>query len=262
MDIIIFGGQSNMQGQTECLPEPNGHVEGAFEYLYLKNCLIPLCHPVGENIEIPDESDNYLRDIMAGMLGEASKSHGSLVPDFCRSYIEQTGRSVVAIHAAKGATKICEWLPGTRRYDVAMKKILGGIKAAKQIESVEKIYYVWLQGESDAIDGDGTSEDNYRRMLTEYKNALVHDAGIDKFAIIRVGYFTVDTPERDEAIMRAQDGVCESETDCVMLTTMLSELCKNPEYINPNARAHFNNKAMTLIGKAAGKRLGELRAEE
>ena len=259
MDIIIFGGQSNMQGQTECLPEPNEHVEGALEYLYLKNCLIPLCHPVGENIEIPDESDNYLRDIMAGMLGEASKSHGSLVPDFCRSYICETGKRVVAIHAAKGATKICDWLPGTRRYDVALKKIKGGIASARTLEPVEKIYYVWLQGESDAIDGEGTGEEDYLRMLTDYKNALVRDAGIDKFSIIRVGYFTVDTPLRDEAIMRAQDRICELEPDCVMLTQMLSELCKNPEYINPNARAHFNNKAMTLIGKAAGKSLGVLR---
>ena len=31
MDIIIFGGQSNMQGQTEGLPTENAPVQGALE---------------------------------------------------------------------------------------------------------------------------------------------------------------------------------------------------------------------------------------
>ena len=34
VDIIIFGGQSNMQGQTESLPEENREIEGALEYKF------------------------------------------------------------------------------------------------------------------------------------------------------------------------------------------------------------------------------------
>ena len=37
MDVIIFGGQSNMQGQTECLPQENIPVQGAVEYRYNTN---------------------------------------------------------------------------------------------------------------------------------------------------------------------------------------------------------------------------------
>ena len=47
MDIIIFGGQSNMQGQTEGLPQDNALVQGALEYRYLTDEFIPLLHPVG-----------------------------------------------------------------------------------------------------------------------------------------------------------------------------------------------------------------------
>ena len=55
MDIIVFSGQSNMQGQTEGLPtltSPLPVVDGALKYRYLTDLLEPLLHPVGEDIVI------------------------------------------------------------------------------------------------------------------------------------------------------------------------------------------------------------------
>ena len=40
MDVIIFCGQSNMQGQTEGLPEVNEAVYGALEYRALTNSFV------------------------------------------------------------------------------------------------------------------------------------------------------------------------------------------------------------------------------
>ena len=48
MDVLIFGGQSNLQGQTESLP-PGKTVAGAFEYRHREGILVPLAHPVGED---------------------------------------------------------------------------------------------------------------------------------------------------------------------------------------------------------------------
>ena len=48
-DIIIFGGQSNVEGQTEVLSECEV-VEGAFEYKFIGDSLVPLKNPVGEDI--------------------------------------------------------------------------------------------------------------------------------------------------------------------------------------------------------------------
>ena len=70
MDSIIFSGQSNMQGQTEGLPKRNPTINGAWEYVYQKNTLRPLQHPVGERVETNGQ---------ALLLG-ASKGGCSLVP--------------------------------------------------------------------------------------------------------------------------------------------------------------------------------------
>ena len=49
MDVTIFGGQSNMQGQTESLPANNAPAQGALECRYKTNELVSLSlqHPDG-----------------------------------------------------------------------------------------------------------------------------------------------------------------------------------------------------------------------
>lgn len=74
-----------MQGQTESLPEENREIEGALEYKFFENTFVPLKHPVGEDLR----SELWC--------SAAHKEHGSLVPSFCRSYISNTERKVIAI---------------------------------------------------------------------------------------------------------------------------------------------------------------------
>lgn len=253
IDVLIFGGQSNMEGQTEGPPESNIPVENAFEYRFAQDNLTPLAHPVGESVE----------DLIFG----ATMGYGSLVPDCCRAYVNRTNCTVVAIHAACGNTRIDEWSKGTPRYDCAIKKIKAGIEKAKTLGDIRKIYYVWLQGESDAI--NRTSENEYIRLLTTYKNDLKNDIGIDKFGIIEVGYFCAtvrwltdrtkdDGKACDEAIMRAQEKLPSIDDDFVMLTQICKTLSLDERYINPFEDGHYNNLAMELIGKEAGIALAKL----
>ena len=158
MDVIIFGGQSNMQGQTGAEPEVNEPVEGALEYKLTGDELVPLKLPVGEDLG----GNKYL-------LG-ASHSCGSLIPAFCRAYIKETGKNVVAISACRGDTTVEDWQKGTYRYRTAAGKIYRGIKKAKTLGEVEHIYYVWLQGESDAI--IESTEEEYLERLVRLKNTL------------------------------------------------------------------------------------------
>ena len=254
IDILIFGGQSNMQGQTEGLPAANEAVPDAWEYRHLSDSLVPLKHPVGECID-------------GGLLFGADQGHGSLVPAFCGAYCRITGHRAVAIHAARGATAVSQWLPGTERYAAALAKLRGGIRKATELGSVGRIFYIWLQGESDAI--ARTSTESYIRMLTAYKNALKEDAGIDRFCIIEVGYFcgTVTwirdrTREEgiacDEAIMAAQEQLPALDPDFVLLTDICKRLSLDPCSINPHAQGHYNNAAMTVIGTQAGTALAQL----
>ena len=257
MDIVIFGGQSNMQGQTECLPENNTPVQGALEYRYTTNELIPLQHPVGEDLR----GEKWCA---AAHLG-----HGCIVPAFCRAYTKQSGREVIAIHAAKGNTVLGDWLQGTQHAYHARRKIKSGIEKAKELYQVEHVYYVWLQGESDAI--IHTGEEEYLQRLIEYKNQLKTQFGIEKFGIIRVGYYLAnvswnlnpnDTEEDkiayNENIMRAQERAVEQDNDFIMLTRVCAELSKKQEYINPQAEGHYNNAAMEIIGKEAGETLAKI----
>lgn len=244
MDVIIFCGQSNMQGQTEGLPQENEVVQGAKEYRALTNSFVELKHPVGE--DMPNE-----------FIKAAHNGGGTLVPAFCRTYIEKTGKEVVAIHVAKGSTTIAEWLKGTQCYHYAKEKILAGLKKAREEGTVERVYFVWLQGESDGV--IKTSKEEYLQRLIALKNQLKKDVGIDKFGVIRVGYFAL-AKEDNEAIFSAQEEAVKTDEEFIMLTRICEELSKdsfNKEFMS--VYGHYNNKAQDMIGTAAGGTLGDFR---
>mgnify|MGYP005958104029 FL=1 len=241
MDVIIFSGQSNMQGQTESLPYTSC-VRGAYEYKFLQNAVVPLRHPVGE-------------DIGDGLLLAAYEGHGSLVPAFCRAYVRETGRKVLAVHAAKGATTVAEWLPEhpSGRYNAFLRKVQGAFHAAGK---KDRVAVVWLQGESDAL--ESVSQQVYEERLQALRARLAQDVGQDVFAIIRVGKFARD--ERDIPVIKAQEHLCAAG-DFVMLTRVTGQYTEQPEkYINPFAAGHYNNRAMEKIGSAAGANLARFYA--
>ncbi len=234
-DIIFFSGQSNMQGQTES-PMPSEPVEQGLEYRYLTDSLVPLCHPVGEDV--------------GELLLAAHQGNGSLIPDFCRAYIQETSRPVVAVSVAKGATTVSQWLAPGERFEMLIRKCRGAIRAVGR-ENVGKMWFVWLQGESDAI--EQTPKETYEEQLRFFKKSLDEALGIDGFSLIRVGKFT-DTPW-DIEIIRGQESLGKTQ-EFVLLTRVTGDCTKDPQqWMNPQAKGHYNNRAMTRIGSIAGKNL-------
>ncbi len=257
-DIIIFGGQSNMQGQTECLSETE-IVENASEYRWLTDSLIPLKNPVGENITFNrtegvdiDKCETQDEWLAMHAIGRSCKGRTNMVPEFCRAYTSRTKESVVAIHIAKGATEIAYWLPGTKAYEIFVEKANAGIKKAKEKFQISNIFFVWLQGESDAI--LKTGREKYEERMHKLNNAIKKDVGIDKFCVIRVGRYTED--EYDISIIEAQDKVCLENDDFLMLTQAATELNKIPEYMSPEIGGHYSAKGQEKLGRLAGDRLG------
>lgn len=259
-DVIIFSGQSNMVGCAECLSDVNV-VDGAFEYKYFENALVPLKNPVGEDITLDGErGEVYMQDDKTGMREKtyaaesAAWGHINLVPAFCRAYVKNADSTTVAVHIARSATEISEWMPETPRYAILKKKASLAIEAVKASFEVRNVYFVWLQGESDAI--AARSKEYYKQKIAALNDALKNDLDIDKFGIIRVGRFTND--ERDDAIISAQDEICAENSDFLMLTTIAAELCGKPEYMHPapQARGHYSAKGLELLGNAAGETLG------
>ena len=257
VDVIIFGGQSNMQGQSPTLNNPF-IVKNSFEYKFLTNELVPLCDPVGENIR-RDGSIGFDIDgtkplketlpdwLQAHALGASSFGYASLVPSFCKEYAKPT----VAIHCAKGSTTIAEWSEGADGYNLLMKKAKAGILKAKENFEIDKIWFVWLQGESDQVEKN--SKDYYIDAITNLKNKLKSELGIDKFGVIRVGRFT--KTEADDQIINAQYRVCKTDPDFVMLTEITEQICINPDNMNPYFKGHYSETGYQKIGTAAAKGL-------
>lgn len=257
MDVIIFSGQSNMQGQSERLSETEV-VKDAYEYKWLTDEVLPLQNPVGENItysmtkgqDVTPETHapTWLRD---HALGSACYGNTNLVPSFCRAYTETTKRSVLAVHAAKGSTGISDWLPGGAIYHIMTQKALGAIRKADP----ERIFFVWLQGESDAI--ACVTKEEYKASLRVLCNALKEDLGIDLFGIIRVGRFTND--DRDVEIIMAQDEICREDESFEMLTDIATKLNQIDEYMNPYVKGHYSAKGLELLGSSAAKALCKIK---
>ncbi len=260
-DILIFGGQSNMQGQTERLlhAEP---VADALEYRWLSDSLVPLKNPCGEDIRADGSagyaySDEVWKTWHAdNALGSACFGRTSLVPAFCEAYLSNVGRRapVIAVHAAKGSTDISYWRPMGDAYRVLTAKARGAISAAGE---TRRRCFVWLQGESDAIASRSCAE--YKAGLSEFGHALADELGLDLFGIIRVGRFTMD--DRDFEIIRAQDELCREDRLFAMLTDVAAEYCTNPDYahmMNPEVAGHYSAEGLESLGRLAGASLAKL----
>lgn len=245
-----------MQGQSDCLSE-NQVVENAWEYKWLSDELVPLKNPVGENITTAwkegqafDDGVNLVDWLDRHITGSACYNHTNLVPAFCREYTAMTNRQVTAVHIAKGSTAIAQWLPNSDGYKLLVEKA----NAAKAKCQPDNIYLVWLQGESDAI--LGRSQEEYQNDLETLCAGLKQEVGISRFGIIRVGRFVGDA--RDDAILDAQDTVCQQNEDFVMLTRLAVELNQQPEYMHPLVAGHYSAKGLEALGKAAGQTLAAL----
>ena len=245
MDVIIFSGQSNMQGSTG---EKGGYsAKGCLEYKFLSDEFVNLKDPVGE-------------DIGDGVLCAAVNCCGSLVPSFCKAYSKKADK-VVAVHCAKGNTAINDWKEGSIRYETLIKKSRKAIGKVRERFGLDKVYFVWLQGESDAL--NKTTFDDYLTALIALKNAVKRDLCIDKFCIIKVGFFAEYAywkPESNKLddlnIMKAQERASLVDNDFVLLTDVCAKLSVNKRFLNPKEYGpHYNNKGLKIIGKVAGKAL-------
>ena len=85
IDVILFGGQSNMQGQSEALSE-NTPVAGAYEYRLFGNALLPLQNPVGENIRYDGK-----KGIMTATMDESTTMKATYIDGLVYVVVQSTG---------------------------------------------------------------------------------------------------------------------------------------------------------------------------
>lgn len=254
-DILFFCGQSNMQGQAERLTNDNAVIPNAFEYRYLTDSLVPLQNPVGENISCDgkegDLSGGHWDRMRNNCLFASYMGRTNLVPKFCDAYARERKVTTIAVHCAKGDTRVEFWLPHTGCFDTTVAKGKRAISKSLENYQIGKRYLVWLQGESNQV--YGTSAQSYKSLLKEIKEGFKIELDIDEFAIIKVGNFTED--ERGEEIMYAQQEICREDKDFYMLTEVVEELFKEERYKNAKAKGHLSSDGLEKLGEIAGKNL-------
>ncbi len=257
-DLILFGGQSNMEGQTEVLLSADP-IRGAYEYRFFGDRLKPLCNPCGEDIRFDGTEGYAYSGAVSGVwhkdnaLGSTCDGNTSLLPAFCRAYMQNTDMTdtaVVAVHVAKGATDMLYWLPETDGYRILVQKSKAAIDKCGR-DNIRRIAFVWLQGESDAL--ASRKKDEYKAYLSAFEKALKHDLDIEIFGVIRVGRFTMDA--RDDEILAAQDEICAESPRFTMLTTRAADFCTDPAYkemMNPFEFGHYSARGLETLGAEAG----------
>ena len=173
----------------------------------------------------------------------------NMVPFFCKTYVEKTGHNVVAVHAAKGSTEIDVWQRGMYAYDMMCKKARAAIEKVKP----DRVLFVWLQGESDAI--AGRSKAYYREKLEALNQSVKEDLGVEKFCMIQVDRYVGN--ESDLEIIRAQQEACAENPDFLMLTDFTWEMTEDPQYMNPFVVGHFGCYGFEVLGTKAAAPLAD-----
>lgn len=204
----------------------------AYEFMYDSNKFRRL----NSNITRLGEFLKYEKDTGNLILTDSStyslqKSYGTnMIPQFCKTYYENTGRKVAAVLCANGGEKISNFLPLTDSeygdtknqyiYEATVKKYNAAVKYLEDnnFEIGCKLYVVF-QGESDVSGKTGT--DKYKKRFLKVHNNIKNDLGITKGAIVQTSY-TIGKEgyyEDVEKIHKAQEELINENADIICGST-------------------------------------------
>ena len=331
-DVILFWGQSNMLGtcgakagekvyderqDIDNFSEITGideeivqntvrmnHVNvnivdnTALEYRYLSNELIN----ISKDTEILGEilyfnQNNQKLEQGSGAVYSLARSTGTnMIPQFCKTYYEQTGRKVIAVFTANGGEAIQNFLPSTDEdygdtnnqyiYEAMKEKYQAAIDCAiNNNYIIGNKFYVCFQGETNA--SKITAKDEYIRIFEKVHERLKEDLGITKGVIIETAraiggheaeykrmleiyYAQEELAQRNDDIIIGSrypwdNYVPDYETYKKYINNNITEEQYNIAFINasysvcyPTDNAiHFTSAALSQIGKEAAIELAK-----
>lgn len=137
LDLFVIVGQSNAEGRGDSAQSP-----AAPEGVYINGSTIsaPLADPVG------------------------GASTGSMWPAWSNEWFARTGRMSAFVEAAVGGTALlpddsAQWSPAGSLRGIAVTAASNAISAINGSGSytLGNVYFVWAQGESDAVNTNGTT---------------------------------------------------------------------------------------------------------
>lgn len=237
VDLIFFMGQSNMSGCGGDASLAPAVISGAgYEY-----------RAVSDPFTLHDirEPFGFAESVVGGIWDVPGAKRGTLVSAFINEYYRETGRTVIAVSASAGGTSTEDWLTPGFVTDISVR-----VKNAQDyLQSngylVKNQYVVWLQGESDAL--DGMSAEGYQTNMDTIIRPLFI-AGFSKVFVITPGQINTNANFFNR-IIDSQLDMCKKSGYYALATTMLSEV--DVSYMVDEW--HYNQKVLNLVGTEAAK---------
>lgn len=233
VDLIIFAGQSNMSGcggDASLAPEVSEEAGMEFRAVSDPTKLYKISEPFGAN-------ENNL----SGLFEKPGGKKGSLVSAFINEYYSRTNTQVIAVSASRGETAMSQWLDASIQNDVVSRLIVSKDWLEYNGYTINHIYMVWLQGESDAL--KRVSQDTYKTDLDNFVRPLFA-SGLEKVFIITPGR-TIDEKEIYSNVVNAQLTVSKESPYYALATNALSSV--STEYMTDIY--HYNQHVLNMLGK-------------
>ncbi len=233
VDVILFSGQSNMQGAAGVASTQLPTEGTAWEYRASTNSIKTLTSDVGETTATSDAAMS-----------------GSLVTSFAKEYVSKFDRKVMAVHSAKSGITSALWLPdggileaAESRYNNAITYIEGS-----SYFTVGRRLFVWLQGESDMQYSD--YKDTYKSNFLAIRDDIITNTDIEQFLLIRVGNSPSRALSAVKPVVIAQNELAYEHSDIIMGTKSGYEMSFTPSLMKEDM-LHYNITALDALGKEA-----------
>ena len=204
------------------MQEPNT----AYEYMYLDNKLSQISantKNLGEVLQYNKKTKKLEKKTKNPYA--LQKSYGTnMIPQFCKTYYQNTGHKVVAVFCANGGETINKFLPSNdTEYDDQEDKMLYESMVEKYTSAINYLkrnnykigqkLYVCFQGESDAINNNTK---DYKRVYKKVHDNLKKDTGISKGAIVETARNIGTRYAGVKRINKAQQELIKENTDIIL----------------------------------------------
>ena len=237
VDLIFFMGQSNMSGcGGDAALAPSVKEAAGMEYRSVSDPtrLYPITEPFGVN-----------ENRIGGLMEYPDCKKGSLVSAFVNEYYELTGRKVIAVSASRGETTILDFTQESVMADLKQRYDYSRSYLQNNGYTIGHTYIVWLQGESDAI--EGTSADCYKTKMDDFIRPFFID-GLEKLFFITPGR-TIDYKYLYKDIIEVQKQMSRQSSYYALATSVLGQV--STEYMTD--MYHYNQHVLNLVGIEAAK---------
>lgn len=239
--MFLLAGQSNAQG----LGGANGTKvycpdHTCYEYNVLKDSIIPLKDPVGQNWKT------------------LNRSGGSICPSFATTYNSLTQKNVIMVTAARGGSS-CHAKSRLGGYNTwaasgdVFKDCVEKSKKAMKLAGVPISGVIWMQGERDAnaiLDGKITPEE-FAEGLEDVINRFRKEFGQKlPFYIVLTGYQTDKDPAGGLAVRNMQKKVAKKMKKVYVAYEQTDTFPERKWYID---NVHYNQDALNDIGLSVAK---------